>query len=176
MKYRLLVIALVCTVAFAVSGFAYENEESWYKPFAFLIGKTWKADLPGGGMAEGTWEWMYEGRFIIAKGWTKDADGNVTARNETVMTWDPKNKRPTFWFFLNDGFYSTGHMEFTKEAEGKTYWDITGDHLQPDGASYQWHGKWEIDPAKGTVTIHQLMPDGEGGFEVAGTLSYRITD
>lgn len=178
MRKRILVSALafVCTIGFALPGFAQDDGEKWYAPFAFLMGKTWKADLPGGASAVGTWEWMYEGHFIDAEGMTKDAAGNVTGRNHTVMTWDPENNRPIFWFYLSDGSYSEGHMEMTKEAEGMTYWDITGKHLTPSGASYEWHGKWEINPAAGTVTIHQLAPDGEGGFKVAGTLNYRVID
>ena len=175
-RMTITVITLVCVLTMAVPAFAQYDVENWHKPFAFLMGNTWQAKMPDGGSAGGNWEWMFEEKVIHAKGWTKDEAGKITGRNQTIMTWDPENKRPAFWFFMPDGSYSTGHMKMTKESEGNTYWDISGRHLLPDGNAYEWYGQWIIDPQKKIVTIHQMAPDGSGGWKIANTLNYHVVN
>jgi hypothetical protein len=81
-----------------------------FKPMAFLVGSCWKGTFPDGKSTdEHCYEWLWGGKFIrdrhVVKSSRPDYEG------ETVFAWDDTKKQIVFWYFTNQGFYTTGTME-----------------------------------------------------------------
>jgi hypothetical protein len=85
-------------------------EAGHFDPMAFLVGSCWKGTFPDGKATdEHCYEWIWGGKFIrdrhVVRGPKPDYEG------ETVFAWDAQKKQIVFWYFTNQGFYTTGSIE-----------------------------------------------------------------
>jgi hypothetical protein len=81
-----------------------------FQPMAFLVGSCWKGTFPDGKSTdEHCYEWVWGGKFVRDRHVVKSARPDY--EGETLFAWDAPRKQIVFWYFSNQGFYTTGALE-----------------------------------------------------------------
>jgi len=85
-------------------------EAGHFGPMAFLVGSCWKGTFPDGKSTdEHCYEWIWGDKFVRDRHVVKSAKPDY--EGETVFAWDASKERIVFWYFTNQGFYTTGTLE-----------------------------------------------------------------
>jgi hypothetical protein len=98
-------------LAFGAAGAGAQAPEAGnFEPMAFLVGSCWKGTFPDGKSAdEHCYEWVWGGKFVRDRHVVKSARPDY--EGETLFAWDASRKQIVFWYFTNQGFYTTGALE-----------------------------------------------------------------
>jgi hypothetical protein len=81
-----------------------------FEPMAFLVGSCWKGTFPDGKSTdEHCYEWVWGGKFVRDRHVVKSSGPDY--EGESVFAWDASKKKLVFWYFTNQGFYTTGTLE-----------------------------------------------------------------
>lgn len=177
-------ITLVClTLAFVLTAGragAQDGEEKLaepLKPFAPLLGKTWKGEFKDSTPEKPIfdvvrWERALNGQAIrVLHSVNEGAYGG-----ETLITWDAKKKSVAYWYFTTAGFRTEGTMkheggqciahETVAGAAGGVTEVKSTTTLLPDGrlqvkAEYLKDGQWSV----GREVTYQLAPEAKVLFK-----------
>lgn len=121
------VITTCCLLSHANSQDANDAMNEHLTAFKPLLGKTWK-----GNFADATpekpmfdvvqWERVLNGQGVRSRHSVNDG----TYGGETMIMWDAKQKKLTYWYFTTAGFYTQGVMEVTDNKWTSTE-DVVGE-------------------------------------------------
>lgn len=173
----LLSAALVLTVGLAWASGGEENLAEALKPFAPLLGKTWKGEFKNSTPAKplfdvARWERALNGQAIRVLHSVNDG----AYGGETLITWDAKKKSLAYWYFTTAGFRTEGTMkhdggqwighETVAGATGGITEVKSTSKLLPDGrlqvtAEYLKDGKWD----GGREVMYKLAPEAKVIFK-----------
>ena len=137
----MLILFFTCLTIHAGEGTKLDLPE-YFKPFAPLVGSTWVADFPSGGMVDThTYEWVYGGKFLRNIHHVSDSANKVVYQGETIFGWDHKQKKIVWWYWNQTGGHLTGTLTF----EGGKY-VIDGINNAPGDQN-------QTDKVRGEMTI-----------------------
>lgn len=113
-----------------------------------LVGRTWRATLPGGELRDTqAFEWMLGGSYLRNAHRVTDSAGRVVYEGETVYGWDHEARRLRFWYFNSTGGYVAGDLE---EREGR--WRAEGRNHGPEGQTSRVRSEIAIGDDTWTLT------------------------
>jgi hypothetical protein len=166
---------LTAGVAFAFAGDDKLAEP--LKPFAPLLGKTWKGEFknstPEKPMFDvSRWERALNGQAIRVLHSVNDG----AYGGETLIVWDAKKKTLAYWYFTTAGFRTEGTMkhedgqfiahEIIAGAAGGVTEVKSTSKILPDGrlqvrAEYLKEGKWDL----GREVLYRVAPEAKVIFK-----------
>ena len=173
----ILLVALSATAGLVVAGDAADSLAEPLKPFAPLLGKTWKGEFKNSTPEKplfdvSRWERALNGKAVRVLHSVNDG----IYGGETLITWDAKKNTLAYWYFTTAGFRTEGTMkhedgQFTAHeivagaAGGITEVKSTSKIL-PDGrlqvtAQYLKDGKW----GDGREVIYKEAPEAKVIFK-----------
>ena len=147
------------------------------KPFAPLIGKTWKGEFKSSTPEKplfdvARWERALNGKAVRVLHSVNDG----VYGGETLITWDAKKNSPVYWYFTTAGFRTEGTMK-VQDGQWLAHEAVIGaaggitevkstTKLLPDGRLYVTtehltDGKW----GAGRELYYKEMPDAKVIFK-----------
>ncbi len=86
-----------------------------FTPLEFLVGSCWEGPFPDGKATdEHCFQWVFDRKFIRDRHVVRN--GEKPYAGETLYGWDPKEKRPAFWYFNSDGEVLIGTVEYQADS------------------------------------------------------------
>ena len=173
----LLSAALVLTVGLACANGGEDNLAEALKPFAPLLGKTWKGEFKNSTPEKplfdvARWERALNGQAVRVLHSVNDG----AYGGETLITWDANKKSLAYWYFTTAGFRTEGTMkheggqwigqESVAGAAGGITEVKSTSKILPDGrlqvkAEYLKDGKWD----GGREVVYKLAPEAKVIFK-----------